>query len=365
MLKLTLDSLHRELGAKFFEFAGWEMPMNYSNSLKEALAVRNFIGIFDVSHMGRFLIKGDQATEFLQRATSNNLAVASGRAKYTLTLNERGGVKDDNVAFKIADDLLLFIVNASNRKKIWDWFQTLLSQWNLKVELSDETFKTVMIAVQGPKARELVHEVLGTTFNISKFGVKEHIQDGVRFVISRTGYTGEDGYEIVTWNLSWAESLFRELMKKGALPCGLVARDILRLEAGLVLYGNDIDENINPFEAGLDFAVDLDKEFFVGKSALIDIKEEGVNRKRVALLSKTRNSPRRGNEIYKDGEKVGVVTSGTFSPILGKGIGMGYVHSRLAKPGEELVVKGTKEIKVEVSKTPLYDETKYGWRRST
>lgn len=365
MLRLPLDGLHRELGAKFFEFAGWEMPMKYSNSLKETLAVRNFVGIFDVSHMGRFLIKGDQAIEFLQRATSNNLEIADGRTRYTLTLNEGGGIKDDNVAFKISDKLVLFVVNASNREKIWNWFQELLSQWNLRVELSDETFKTVMIAVQGPKARELVHDVLGAEFHIMKFRVAEHVHDGVRFIISRTGYTGEDGYEIVTWNLDWAESLFRRLVKGGALPCGLVARDILRLEAGLVLYGNDIDEDTNPFEAGLDFAVDLDKEFFVGKSSLINIKDADRKRIRVGLLSKTRNSPRRGDGIYKDGEKVGLVTSGTFSPTLGKGIGMGYVSPNLAKPGEELVVKGVKEIEVIVSKMPFYDETKYGWRRST
>jgi len=365
VFRLPLDGLHRELGAKFFEFAGWEMPMKYSNSLKETLAVRNSAGIFDTSHMGRFLLRGPHAVDFLQRATSNNVKISNGRTRYTLTLNPEGGIKDDNVAFKLSDEFILFVVNASNREKILRWFEELVSEWDMNVELSDETFKTVMMAIQGPRARDLVHEVLGKRFDLKKFRVEESVHKGVRFIISRTGYTGEDGYEIVAWDIRWAESLYRELVSKGAVPCGLVARDILRLEAGLVLYGNDIDEGTNPFEAGLDFAVKLDKESFIGKDALMRIKEEGVKRKRVGLLSESRNSPRKGDRILKDGEEVGVVTSGTFSPTLGRGIGMGYIPPELAKEGEELIVRGLKELRVRVSKMPFYDESKYGWRRSS
>ncbi len=365
MLRLPLDGLHRELGAKFFEFAGWEMPMKYTSSLRESLVVRNSVGIFDVSHMGRFILRGGDAVDFLQRATSNDMNVSNGRSRYTLTLNHAGGIRDDNVAFKLADDFIIFVVNAANREKIWNWFQKLLSQWEMDVQLSDETFKTAMMAIQGPKARDLVHGVLGMTLNLRKFSVQEHVHEGARFVISRTGYTGEDGYEIVTWDLHWAESLFRRLVEAGASPCGLVARDILRLEAGLVLYGNDIDENTNPFEARLDFAIKLEKEDFIGRDALVRIREEGIKRLRVGLLSETRNSPRRGDRILRDGKEVGSVTSGTFSPILGRGIGMGYVRPDLAKVGEELTIEGMKKFKVMVSKMPFYDESKYGWRRST
>jgi len=365
VFRLPLDGLHRELGAKFFEFAGWEMPMKYTNSLKETLSVRNSVGIFDTSHMGRFLLRGPEVVDFLQRATSNNIKISNGRTRYTLTLNPQGGIKDDNVAFKLSDDLILFVVNASNREKILRWFEKLMSEWDMDLELSDETFRTVMMAIQGPKARGLVHNVLGRTFDLKKFRVEESTHEGTKFIISRTGYTGEDGYEIVTWDVHWAESIYRELVDKGAVPCGLVARDILRLEAGLVLYGNDIDEGTNPFEAGLDFAVKLDKEFFIGKEALVRVKEEGVKRKRVGLLSETRNSPRKGDKILKDGEEVGVVTSGTFSPTLGRGIGMGYIPPELAREGEEFTIKGAKEFKVRVSKMPFYDESKYGWRRSS
>ncbi len=363
MLRLLLENLHVKLGARFFEFAGWNMPMKYTNSLKETLAVRNYAGVFDISHMGRFILEGPDVVEFLQRATSNNIKISNGRTRYTLTLNENGGIKDDNVVFKLSDDRVLFVVNASNREKIWNWFQHLLSQWDLNIKISDETLKTVMIAIQGPKAKEIAHEVLGTTYNLRKFRVVEGRQNEVNYVLSTTGYTGEDGYEMVTWDVKWAERIFNSLIEKGAVPCGLVARDILRLEAGLVLYGNDIEEDINPFEARLDFAVNLSKDYFVGKEALEKVKQKGISRTRVGLLSETRNSPRRGDAIYKDGNRVGIVTSGTFSPTIGKGIGMGYISPDLAEIGEELTVKGVKELKVKVSKLPFYDESKFGWRR--
>ncbi|HDI74305.1 MAG TPA: glycine cleavage system aminomethyltransferase GcvT [Candidatus Korarchaeota archaeon] len=365
MRRLPLDHLHRELGAKFFQFAGWEMPMKYTNSLKEVLAVRNSVGVFDISHMGRFMLQGPDALEFLQRATSNNMRISNGRTRYTLTLNESGGIKDDNVAFKLSDDKILFVVNAANREKIWSWFRELLSRWNLDVRMKDETLKTVMLAVQGPEARELVHKVLGTTFDLRKFRVTEVTHEGRKYVVSTTGYTGEDGYEITIWDIEWAEKILRSLLEEGASLCGLVARDILRLEAGLVLYGNDIDEKTNPLEARLDFAVDLNKEYFVGKESLEKAIERGISRLRVGLLSETRNAPRRGDALYKNGEMVGTVTSGTFSPTVGKGIGMGYISPTLAEVGEELTVRGVKEFKVKVSKMPFYDESKYGWRRVT
>jgi len=365
VLKLPLDSLHESLGGKFFEFAGWKMPMKYTSSLKEAISVRNSAGIFDVSHMGRFLIKGPDVLEFLQRATSNDMKVKDGRTRYTLTLNEKGGIKDDNVAFKIKDDYVLFVVNAANREKIYKWFHKLLDEWNLDLEIEDITLSTTMLAIQGPHAKRFVHRVLGKEFEMKKFRVVRTLYDERELYISTTGYTGEDGYELVISDFEWAESIYKELVNLGVTPCGLVARDILRLEAGLVLYGNDMDEETNPFEAKLDFAVKMSKQYFVGKEALQNIRESEISRIRVGITSGTRRSPRRGDKLFSGDKEVGIVTSGTFSPTTGAGIGMAYVSSEYSSLGTKLVLKGIKEFPVTVTKMPFYDESKYGWRRST
>ncbi len=357
---LPLESIHKELGAHFFEFAGWKTPMKYTSSLKETLAVREAAGFFDVSHMARFIIEGRDALAFLNWATTSNLLVEEGRTRYTLTLNYEGGIKDDNVAFLI--EPILFIVNAANREKIFNWFNSLVEDRGLNVEVKDVTEETVMIAVQGPLAREKVHEILKTEIKMRKFRVREIEIEGERVLVSRTGYTGEDGYELIFWNVDLAEKFVRRLVKLGIMPCGLVARDILRLEAGLVLYGNDIDEKTNPLEAKLDFAVDMKKEF-LGKDAL---ERADIERLRVGLLSEDKKAPRRGNEILNSqGEVVGVVTSGTYSPTVKRGIGMGYVKEEFTDLGTELIVKGVREIRVRVNKMPFYDETKYGWRRAS
>jgi len=365
MLRLGLRDLHEELGAKFFEFAGWEMPMRYTSSLEEALSVRKEAGVFDVSHMGRLRITGSEAAKFLQMVTSNNVDVDAGRSRYTLTLNERGGIKDDNVAFRLSREEYLFVTNASNRMKILDWFGELVDRWSLDVEIKDITFNSYMLAIQGPKAREIFHKIIGNSINIKKFHLTEVSWRGERLIVSRTGYTGEDGYEVILSDRELAAELLTSLVGEGVKPCGLVARDILRLEAGLVLYGNDIDEEINPIEARLEFAVDMKKENFIGKEALLEIMREGAKSVRVGLLSDTRSAPRRGEGVYAGEEKVGSVTSGTFSPTVERGIGMAYVLKEYAELGRELQVSEERKLKVRVASMPFYDESIYGWRRIT
>ncbi len=332
--------------------------MKYTNSIKEAMAVREDAGFFDVSHMARFVLRGRDALKFLNWATTSNLMVEGGRTRYTLTLNELGGIKDDNVAFLV--DPLLFVVNAANREKILNWFGHLLGNSDFEVKVEDVTEETIMVAIQGPRARQKVHQILGFDVKVKKFRVREVEHRGKKVLISRTGYTGEDGYELIFGDVELAEEFVRSLVSQGVRPCGLVARDILRLEAGLVLYGNDINEETNPFEARLDFAVDMSKEFF-GKEALINREVEKV---RVGLLSEGRSAPRPGNVITNlKGEEVGFITSGNYSPTVRRGIAMGYVIKKYSEEGTELLVKGVKEIKVRVHKMPFYDEDKYGWRR--
>jgi len=364
MLRLGLADLHKELNAKFFEFAGWEMPMRYTNSLEEAMSVRTSCGIFDVSHMGRFIIEGADASNFLQRATSNNVDVEIGRSKYTLTLNERGGIRDDNVAFRLSDNKYIFVVNAANRIKILSWFDELRKKWDMNVRIDDVTLETFMFAIQGPRAREIFHNITGTQLKIKKFNLTTVNWRGEELIVSRTGYTGEDGYEVIMRDRELASDLFRSLVGAGAKPCGLVARDILRLEAGLVLYGNDIDEDTNPIEAGLEFAVDLEKDF-VGKGAITEAISRGVERVRVGIMSSTRSAPRRGEGVYMGEERIGIVTSGTFSPTIERGIGMAYIKKEYAEIGKELTVGEERKLKVRVEKMPFYDEKIYGWRRVT
>jgi aminomethyltransferase len=364
MLKLGLADLHRELNAKFFEFAGWEMPMRYTNSLEEAMSVRENCGIFDVSHMGRLIIEGVDAPKFLQKATSNNVDIEIGRSRYTLTLNERGGIKDDNVTFRLSDNKYIFVTNAANRIKILNWFDELLKKWDMSVQVYDATLETFMFAIQGPRAREVFHNVIGTSLKIKKFNLTTMRWKGSELVISRTGYTGEDGYEVIIGDRDLASELFKSLVEAGAKPCGLVARDILRLEAGLVLYGNDIDEDINPIEARLEFAVDLGKDF-VGKGAVIDAINKGIERVRVGIVSHSRSAPRRGEGVYAGEERVGIVTSGTFSPTIERGVGMAYIKKEYAEVGRELSVGEERKLKVSVEKMPFYDEKVYGWRRLT
>ena len=364
VLEPPLLEMHEELGARLIEFAGWRLPVSYASSLKETASVRTGVGVFDVSHMGRFLLQGEGVEGFLQRATTNDLTVKPGRARYTLILNGKGGVKDDEVILRLGERRYLQVTNAASREKIFAWMGMLIKKWRASVELGDITFQTVMLSVQGPRAREQLGAFVDADLGMRRYRTREGSAFKSDIVISRTGYTGEDGYELIFWEREAAARALRALIEEGAQPCGLGARDILRLEAGMCLYGDDLDETTTPIEADLEFVVRMGKEYFVGKDALLRQKEEGIKRKRVGLLSLTRRCPRHGDDIASGRSRVGIVTSGAFSPTIGRGIGMGYVSSDLSEEGTRLTIVGKGEIEVEVSRMPFYDAKKYGWRRT-
>jgi len=363
-LETPLRQVQAKIGAKFVEFAGWYLPVFYLSPLKETLAVRNNCGVFDVSHMGRFWIEGKDAVRLLQMATTNNMDVNPGRARYTLFLNENGGIKDDEVILRLGDYVYLEVTNAATRKKIFEWLHYLVDKWGLEVKIKDITFETAMLAIQGPRTREIIEPYVEGGLDLRRYRGREMVAFNSKVSISRTGYTGEDGYEIIFWDIDKAKKAFETLVfKEGVQPCGLGARNILRLEAGMCLYGNDIDENITPVEARLDFAVALEKEDFIGKEIVISQKEQGTEIIRVGLLSSSRRAPRRGDEIFWKDEVVGHITSGTFSPIVERGIAMAYIPTELSEPGTQLLVKNKGEIKVEIVDMPFYDTSKYGIRR--
>jgi len=360
--------------AKMTQFAGFEMPLWYKGIIPEHLAVRNSVGIFDITHMGRAVITGSKNEAFLNYVTTNDVAALTPlSAHYSLMCNENGGIKDDLILSKLEQEKFLMVYNAANRQKNYQWLIQNAKTFNAKVE--DVSDNIAMFAVQGPKAQQTLQKIANTDLSkIERFKCGWTKLTDVDVFLSRTGYTGEDGFEVFVWNTPLkdpanAEKVWNATLEAGESfeiqPCGLGARDTLRLEAGMCLYGNDITEDTNPLEAGLGFVVKLQKEAFLGKEALLRQKMEGIKRKRVGLKMLEKGIPRPQHEVWKDSlEKVGYVTSGTFSPILHCGIAMAYVSVQYMTEGENLNVKiRDKFIKAEVVKFPFYDTTKYGYGR--
>jgi len=363
--------------AKMVEFVGWHMPLWYKDTggiIKEHMAVRESVGIFDVTHMGRFLISGSDAESFLQYVTTNNVKRLKklGQGHYSVVCNEKGGIKDDITLFKIEDNKYVMVTNAVNREKIYKWFKAKSQDFDVKIE--DISDITCMFAVQGPRAQSTLEKLTSDDLSgIKRYWCVMTKLGGYDTIISRSGYTGEDGFEIIMLDVPFSEKekavdLWEKILEAGKeygiKPCGLGARDTLRLEAGMVLYGNDIDENISPLEARLSFVVKFKKGDFIGREALLRQKEEGVKRKRVGLELFGRRVPRHGYEILKGNEKIGYVTSGAFSPILEKGIGLGLVSSEYAQTGEvvQINIRG-KFVSTKIVKWPFYDMEKYGYTR--
>ncbi len=318
-MKTPLHSIHKKLGARFTEFHGWEMPIQYSSIVEEVKAVRDGVGVFDISHMGRFFVSGKGVLDTLQNLTTNDLKKLSpGRVQYNLFTNERGGVKDDVTIYMFGEDRFFICVNAGNRGKIKEW----LGKFTAVEDVSD---RTVQIALQGKESER----VLAKFFDVSDLRYYRFKVFG-NTIVSRTGYTGEDGFEIYA-PVEEGRDLFNELLKE-AVPCGLGARDVLRIEAGFPLYGHEISEDITPLEANLDRFVDLSKDF-LGKEAMLS---KGVKRKLFGLELTTKGVPREGYRIYKGEEEVGVVSSGTFSPTLGKGIALCFVDVKHRSEGNEV-----------------------------
>ena len=369
MKKLPLAEVHRSLGAEFMPFGDWEMPLKYTSFAEEHLAIRNSVGMFDISHMGRFLIRGE-AEAFLQRVTSNDVSkLEVGRAHYSTILNERGGTKDDELVYHLGEREFMLVSNAMNVEKINNW---LTLQAPKGVEVENLTPTTLMLALQGPRAQEVLKQL--TDFDLSKlkrYDVTFMEVAGIRVLVSRSGYTGEDGFELFLLDEPagpvQGEKLWNALLSAGGgagiKPCGLGARDTTRLEAGLCLYGQELTEEITPLEARIDRAVKFDKGDFIGREALLEQKAKGLKRARIGFRMLGPGVPRRGCRLLEDGQEVGSVTSGTFSPLLKVGIAMGYAPPEL-EPGDEIWVEIHRRPRAaEVVRWPFYDREKYGYGR--
>ncbi|HSF68587.1 MAG TPA: glycine cleavage system aminomethyltransferase GcvT [Nitrospiraceae bacterium] len=365
MQQTPLIQQHRAIGAKLVDFAGWEMPIQYSGVVDEYHTVRSHVGLFDVSHMGRMRLAGPGAISFLQRVTTNDVAkLAVSQAQYSMVCNENGGIKDDVFVYRLTSDEFLLCVNASNRKKILLWLQSQLAQ-DKTVRLDDRSIELAQVAVQGPKSRELLISLGGTDLD----GLKLHhtcegMIGGLPCLLARTGYTGELGFEIYI-DADKVCRLWEFLVEKGQAwglkPAGLGARDLLRLEMGYLLYGNDIGEDTTPLEANADWAVNFQKGWFIGSQALMAQKQAGVARRFVAFELVEKAVPRHEFRILDPttAKPIGIVTSGNLSPLLQKGIGLGYVPLRYVEPGSSVLIEiRSKTVPAHIVKPPFYKRKK-------
>lgn len=358
MKNTALTATHEALGAKMVPFAGYNMPVSYEGVNAEHETVRKAVGVFDVSHMGEFLISGEHALDLLQKVCSNDASkLKDGAAQYTYMPNESGGIVDDLIVYRFNQEKYLLVVNAANIEKDWNW----ISRFNtMKAEMRDLSDEYSLLAIQGPKAAEAMQQLtevaLGNmkfySFQVAEFAGVENV------LISATGYTGSGGFEIYFKN-EHAQTIWDRIFEAGAdfgiKPIGLAARDTLRLEMGFCLYGNDIDDTTSPLEAGLGWITKFTKDF-VNSEALKEEKEQGVKQKLVGFELEGRGIPRQGYEIVdEESQVIGQVTSGTMSPSLGKAIGMGYVPTEMAKPGTKIFIQVRKKaIPATVVKTPFY-----------
>ena len=358
MKEVALAARHKELNAKMVPFAGYNMPISYEGVNIEHQNVREKLGVFDVSHMGEFLITGDKALELIQKITTNDASkLEDGKAQYTVMPNETGGIVDDLIVYRINSEKYLLVVNASNIDKDWNW----IAQHNtMDATMRDMSDEFSLLAIQGPKAAEAMQSLTNVDLSNMKFYTFEVAEfAGIdKVIISATGYTGSGGFEIYFKNED-AEQIWDRVMEAGKdygiKPIGLAARDTLRLEMGFCLYGNDIDETTSPIEAKLGWITKFTKDF-INSEALKKEKEEGPKRKLIAFELEERGIPRQGYEIEdEDGKVIGEVTSGTMSPSLEKGIGLGYVPSEVAKFGNKIFIKVRKKsIPAVQVKLPFY-----------
>ncbi|MSQ93562.1 MAG: glycine cleavage system aminomethyltransferase GcvT [Gemmataceae bacterium] len=356
-LRTVLYDWHVAHGARVVDFAGWDMPVQYTTIIDEHSAVRNAAGLFDISHMGRLSFGGADALALIQKIYTNNAAtMKDGQVRYGLVCNDQGGIRDDVLVYRWPYGYAM-VVNASNRVKIVDWIEA--SKGSLNFQMQDQTLSTCMIAVQGTKAIEMCQGLTETDpSKLAYYYATPSRYQGNACVVSRTGYTGEDGIEIMVANAVGMQ-LWEELSKRGAKPCGLGARDTLRLEAAMPLYGHELGEEIDPFQAGLNWAVKLDKGDFRGKEALLRRQNDTSLRRRVGLELKGKRIAREGAVIKANGKPIGAVSSGTHSPTFGKPIAMGYVEPAYQQVGTPLVIdiRGNDEEAVVVA-MPFYKRPK-------
>lgn len=362
--KTPLYEEHLALGARMVDFAGWQMPVQYAGIIEEHNAVRTGVGIFDVSHMGEFRFFGVHAKQALQRIVTNDLDKidAVGDALYTVMCDEDGGIIDDLIVYHSGDIEYLIVANASNRATDWDWITAHLPE---DVEAVDESDRTALIAVQGPHALGVVGSLAGEGWEPPhRFGLGEATLGGVNVLVARTGYTGEDGVELFCHE-SQAAAVWRLLLSfPEVTPCGLGARDTLRLEMGYPLYGSDMDRGVDPISAGLGWVVPKAKSGFIGAEAIARVREAGPENKLVGLTV-AEGVPRHGYTVLHGGEAVGKVASGTFSPTLGHGVATAYVPAALAAVGTALQIEiRRKVVPAVVARPPFVGETSLSATRS-
>lgn len=356
--KVALNDLHIELGAKMVPFAGYNMPVRYTSDIEEHNTVRNAVGVFDVSHMGEFMVRGEKALDLVQRVTSNDASkLVDGKVQYSCLTNEQGGIVDDLLVYRIRENEYMLVVNASNIEKDWNW----ITQYNTDgVTLENISDEISLFAVQGPLAIQALQPLTAVplgemeyyTFKIAEFaGVPD-------VVISATGYTGSGGFEIYVKN-EYARQVWDKIFEAGKdlgiKPIGLGARDTLRLEMGFCLYGNDINDVTTPLEAGLGWITKLNKNF-TGSSLINNLKSTGLSKKLTAFVMVDKAIPRSHyNILNAEGQKIGEVTSGTQSPYLNQGIGMGYIDVAYTQPDTEIFIEvRNKPMKAKVVKLPFY-----------
>ncbi len=358
MKKTPIYDLHLGLGGKIIDFGGWALPVEYEGIIAEHNSVRNAAGLFDVSHMGEIEVKGSNAEKYLQQVLTNDISVmVDYQVYYTLMCYPDGGVVDDLIVYKYNFEYYLLVVNASNKDKDLCWLQ---EASNGQVEINDLSDSYALLALQGPKAEEILQELTDVALDELKFFRfnPELKIAGIPALVSRTGYTGEDGFEIyvnpVQAPILW-ESLLKCGAKHGLKPVGLGARDTLRFEAALPLYGHEISQDITPLEAGLGFFVKLNKDDFIGKQALVSQKETGVPRKLIGFEMIDRGVPRNEYEVQVNGAKIGHVTTGGFAPSLNKSIGLALIESDYAQEGEIIdVIVRNKSLKARIIPKPFY-----------
>lgn len=354
--RTALNETMRKYGGKMVDFHGWELPIEFSGILKEHEAVRKSAGIFDVSHMGQVFVTGADAFKLLQMTNANDLRKATpGKGVYSHVTNEKAGLVDDIIAFCLAADRYLVIVNATTSTKDYEWFKSHATKMHVKVENHSDDYS--MLAVQGPNVPKMFEVFAPEALKLPRFGIVEKEIFGEHGFISRTGYTGEDGFEITVPH-KVIEQVWEKMMELGKpyniIPCGLGARDTLRLESGYLLYGSDVDDEHTTYESGYGWVVCLDKGDFIGRQILADQKANGVKR-RLTGLTLTGGVPRSGCKVFMDGREIGELNSATYSPTLKKGIGVGYLTPAGLKPGTplEVEIRG-RRVKAEVAATPFF-----------
>ncbi len=360
LLKTPLYFLSAKAKAKFTDFAGWEMPLQYSSLKQEHQAVRDSVGMFDISHMGKFAVKGKNLRQKIQKLVPTDLRnLESGKAQYSVLLNENAGIIDDIIFYYQGEiepeiESAVIIVNASTTAKDWQWLTQHLA--DKEIELIDNSEEFALIALQGKEAINYLNPLVDE--NLENLGGFAHLTTNIdqeSAFIARTGYTGEDGFEIMV-SPAMAQQLWQDWLNQGVTPCGLGARDTLRLEAGMCLYGQDMDDNITPLQAGLSWVVNLDGDFdFIGKEILVKEKQKNPHQRLVALTMEGKYIARHGYPIVYQGKTVGEVTSGTLSPTLNQAIALGYVPYDISKIGQKLEVEiRGKRHPAKIVKKPFY-----------